>query len=756
MARPASAAPAPSRRSREGVPVEPAARVLPSIDLNQRLLWVGCLFILAGIGISVRDTLLGQAGVVLALIAIPTGAGLGLWCVLNTATGRDPGLSFRVYSGWSLGLLVVATLCVSPQMDPTSYPAVWPMALIGCLTLPLAWGYTTTLAVTPGIALMVFLQRSQATSTVQAVGEAWINAAAFVTVALLFRLLHRCVDRMTRSVAAAARVREERERQELLAREEQRWNSLLHDKILGSLQLGTRLPSWSTSASGADLAKEAILALSESSNLHHEDLPVFILSVADSLGLTVGVHGAVGRAHPEVEAALRVCVAEALTNVSRHSGQRRADVHLAHDDEGIRAVVSDPGRGFDPSTVGSTRAGIAIVLSGTAESVGGRAVVAATVGLGTTVMLTFPHFGEPSVYAPVWDDGDLRAALWVGAAGIWGYWIVSLAYLDTNRSAVVAFIGGATTVSLALWHATRTRTPKWDIPVLTASAAVIPIVLHWNLIDPAPQDWRTWYVGAQNYALAMVTLRGGTRLGLAVVGTLTIGLPMAAYVSSGDPTLDTVLAIIPWLLIWVLGVGRLRSTLDLVATTLSYTTSRELADIIETERASIRAATLRTRSVGLNAMVVPTLTRLAIEADLSPTERSECARLSDATRDELVAWDLLDDHLRAILTEARRLGVGAEVSCVPGATGPVLAGFRGCLAAVLVIARPGSVIRADWVGTPLLSATLTLVANTPEAMPSTAELRGVEGVIKSSLAGVDCELSTSFDEDSLLVILRPM
>jgi signal transduction histidine kinase len=57
------------------------------------------------------------------------------------------------------------------------------------------------------------------------------------------------------------------------------------------------------------------------------------------------------RPRPEVEAVLYFAVAEALTNVAKHSGATRCSVAVDEVPGGIRAVISDDGRG------GATRDG---------------------------------------------------------------------------------------------------------------------------------------------------------------------------------------------------------------------------------------------------------------------------------------------------------------------------------------------------------------------------------------------------------------
>jgi signal transduction histidine kinase len=97
---------------------------------------------------------------------------------------------------------------------------------------------------------------------------------------------------------------------------------------------------------------------------------------------------------------------EALTNVRRHSGARRARVSVTLDDREARLVVADDGRGFDPvsRTVGGARPACeGFGLLGMRERAllaGGRAEIDSRPGAGTTVTVTVPVTAAPVAVAP--------------------------------------------------------------------------------------------------------------------------------------------------------------------------------------------------------------------------------------------------------------------------------------------------------------------------------------------------------------------
>lgn len=92
--------------------------------------------------------------------------------------------------------------------------------------------------------------------------------------------------------------------------------------------------------------------------------------------------------------ALVDAVREALTNVAKHSGTMTADVCVSVDDRTVVVLVSDRGRGYDPSIV-KQRVGQSDSLRRRMADAGGRADIRSVPGGGTTVrlMLHQPEHG---------------------------------------------------------------------------------------------------------------------------------------------------------------------------------------------------------------------------------------------------------------------------------------------------------------------------------------------------------------------------
>ncbi|WP_396686808.1 sensor histidine kinase [Microbispora sp. KK1-11] len=71
----------------------------------------------------------------------------------------------------------------------------------------------------------------------------------------------------------------------------------------------------------------------------------------------------------------------------KHSGAGRARIVVAPlAADGLRVAVTDEGAGFAPATTGSGLAG----LRDRVEAVGGRLEISSSLGVGTTVVASFP------------------------------------------------------------------------------------------------------------------------------------------------------------------------------------------------------------------------------------------------------------------------------------------------------------------------------------------------------------------------------
>lgn len=97
---------------------------------------------------------------------------------------------------------------------------------------------------------------------------------------------------------------------------------------------------------------------------------------------------------PAAELQLLRIVQEALANVRKHAGAQHAEVRIRSDPAGLRVVVADDGRGFDPARQRggddlSPHFGLATMRE-RAESVGATLEVVSAPGEGSRVVIDFP------------------------------------------------------------------------------------------------------------------------------------------------------------------------------------------------------------------------------------------------------------------------------------------------------------------------------------------------------------------------------
>jgi signal transduction histidine kinase len=196
-------------------------------------------------------------------------------------------------------------------------------------------------------------------------------------------------------------------------REAQRRHSarLLHDTVLSTLTLlahsgvGVSAKALKEQASGdAALLRQLRLggspAPSSSGSYSLEQGGISVLGTTLTavkkkfglLGLAVSWHGS-GEVHLPlpVRDAFLLALVECLENVRRHSGVTEAHVTIIEDPATVRAIVTDPGVGFDSTEVDPSRLGFAESVVGRLRDVGGRARLFSAAGAGTTVILEVPR-----------------------------------------------------------------------------------------------------------------------------------------------------------------------------------------------------------------------------------------------------------------------------------------------------------------------------------------------------------------------------
>jgi len=120
-----------------------------------------------------------------------------------------------------------------------------------------------------------------------------------------------------------------------------------------------------------------------------EGLGVALNAQARKLAIPVEItSNALARFTQEVEAAVYFCCLEAMQNISKHSSATSASITLNREEETLRFVVWDNGRGFDPAT--AQRSSGLQNMTDRIEALGGRLRVESIMGEGTRTIGEIP------------------------------------------------------------------------------------------------------------------------------------------------------------------------------------------------------------------------------------------------------------------------------------------------------------------------------------------------------------------------------
>ena len=231
-------------------------------------------------------------------------------------------------------------------------------------------------------------------------GSQMATALANTTSYIGFYLAARSFGGRLRSNAeklAEARQETIRERERLATlRERNREHRLLHDSALQTLELIARGDGLGHDAV-RDQARREAAAIRRAISLD----PVPVTSLVFALETLVEEAAQNGmrvdlalvdtslEPAPDIREALLGAVREAVTNAAKHSGAERVVVSLNQDQDGIRFVIRDHGRGFDPDCE-TNGFGIRQSIAARLREVGGRSRVTSTPGRGTKVELWAP------------------------------------------------------------------------------------------------------------------------------------------------------------------------------------------------------------------------------------------------------------------------------------------------------------------------------------------------------------------------------
>lgn len=318
------------------------------------------------------------------------------WDSLRHGRVRRRGAAFDVTVA---SVLLVLSAWQAPGTGFHPWSFLWPFSFVVAVAAGVAFtrlgavvALTAVLATGYVVATMLFRQGTLANIPQDLITYFGIAIVSWGLVRELQRLGRALDDARRRELAKQIELSTERERTRHL--------SDLHDHVLQTLETLARGTFVDDERVQAQIAREALWLrrLVEGEPVgrpsHPGDLAAALADVVEQRtldGLRVDLHTARLREllPADVTQAMAGAVAEALTNVRKHSGVSHAVVRATPEDDGVTVSVLDQGSGFDPSTV-SGGLGLRDSIHGRINQVGGRVRLDTTPGAGTYLELWVP------------------------------------------------------------------------------------------------------------------------------------------------------------------------------------------------------------------------------------------------------------------------------------------------------------------------------------------------------------------------------
>ncbi len=355
---------------------------------------------------------------VLCSFAVPVGLLLGaLACIAAMIAGFVVfGTSGSVW--WTavilaggLGALAILLIGADEATRPVIASAVMPLAA-GGVSAPLMAqrGHPVGLGLTIAAGATTAVGMTLATGSVLSV-PALGALLGWVLITVVAVWISRSIPRVARRIYSIGTAhRAERQASETEAQRRQ-GARLLHDTVLATLTLlahsGVGVSEQAMreqAAEDARLLRHLRLGATpqpqqsgEYSLTRQEESPLgqTLESVKQRfgrMGLEVSWHGTGQVLLPtNVLDAFLLALGECLENVRRHAGVGEAHVTIVHDNETVRAMVTDSGVGFEITDVSAERLGFKESVVNRLREVGGDAKLFSAPGSGTTVVLEAPR-----------------------------------------------------------------------------------------------------------------------------------------------------------------------------------------------------------------------------------------------------------------------------------------------------------------------------------------------------------------------------
>ncbi|WP_375407468.1 sensor histidine kinase [uncultured Amnibacterium sp.] len=342
-------------------------------------------------------------GLLLAVSVYGTIAVAALSALLHQWTRSVFGGTALVY----LAALALWPVAVGNHYDGPGAPWLFAIAGVPCALMIVAARWFVATGYVFSVTVAIAAIRTTPPGGSATLSTALLGASSTAELGLALLLVVHAVRRAARDVDSAegaalslyagARIDEATES------ERTRTDSLVHDSVLTTFLSAAGAHTPEARALASRMAVHTMTVLSRATVASHigpkvpiAELPARVRSDSAGIGdaFTVATENMRDQSVPEsVADAIVSAAVQAMTNSVKHAGGPEVPRSITFEGiagGGIRVVVEDRGRGFDPSAVASERLGLRVSIIERMHRVGGDVEVRTAIGEGATFVLSWP------------------------------------------------------------------------------------------------------------------------------------------------------------------------------------------------------------------------------------------------------------------------------------------------------------------------------------------------------------------------------
>ena len=314
---------------------------------------------------------------------------------------------------WSVGgvflvALLLWPLAIRTPLDADGLPWLVSLSATACgFVVVAARGWVVPVGYTLVVAGVTVLVRTSPPGGRLAPGPALLESAynvvislALLSIVVAMRIAARTVDRA--QIAALGRYADTQV-DEATESERTRTDALVHDSVLTTFLSAAASSTPDGRALAARMAQNTMNVLSRATVAAHVGPKVAVLDLvdrvrADAAGIGERFDFSVRQVRdhfvPEsVADAVVSASVQAMTNSVKHAGGPEVPRSIRVEGTGaggVRVIVADRGRGFDPDAVASERLGLRVSIMERMRRVGGEVDLTTAEGRGTVFVLSWP------------------------------------------------------------------------------------------------------------------------------------------------------------------------------------------------------------------------------------------------------------------------------------------------------------------------------------------------------------------------------